>query len=770
MENDIFNPNMNRRQMRRPVSDKAMFDHLAKLYIRYIETYKKLEDVYDQILHPQKRAALFPILKNTLQRVLELKDGLIKRNKFTNAINSKFINLDEHLYDLKINVDKLEIPIPRYVREVNKAKLDERDHNIRKFISNQTEQDLPEEEEIVYRDFEKLTEETAMHCILINERGRQGIKRGRELMKIKDKKYNKGSFEPKLDEKSVKVILKYYRAYVDRKIIHNARLEEMKFLGMEPEDDEELDDLMGKVEKIREKRRDIRDREYKNFKDKTIEIKEKLEKTEKPDIKEKMLFERRMWITDVYENMEGKNLPKYVEEFYQRNNDNEPLTKEERDQRKKEAAQKKKDKKKAKKKKKKKTEKEEFLSSRTPEGPMDSKYLGLIKQGVEGFSNNWAGKDETDNFEQKLDRALIVNKVMPEIELTVEDEVDAIIKVELKNLYTKLGVKKVKLKKKDKKKIKEIRNQRRGIETKKKGKKGKKKKKAPGEKAVGKRAPIDLMGDLAIYGVLKRLKPAKLIDFKGDYDLMRTITESQAPSQPDPSLAQVRNLCSEVVGIPLGAGFFDSNVNRTYLFYGPQGTGKTLMVKALATECRAMLLDISPYVVADVFTEKKKILELMYKVFKVAIEYQPAIILIDEVEHYFPSKKAKKKGKKGYQLAGRCSKFKKQLLKQIKKHLKPEDRVAVIACTNKPYYCNMKEMKKNFSEKIYFPYPSYSARQMLFKHLLKKHDIPVSETFPISQFAFMTEGYTAGSVIFLFFIFKFCFILKINLFFSLKKL
>jgi SpoVK/Ycf46/Vps4 family AAA+-type ATPase len=85
-------------------------------------------------------------------------------------------------------------------------------------------------------------------------------------------------------------------------------------------------------------------------------------------------------------------------------------------------------------------------------------------------------------------------------------------------------------------------------------------------------------------------------------------------------------------------------------------------------------------------------------------------------------------------------------MNQVKKHLTPEDRVALICCTNRPNLLNVGECKKFFNEKFYFPYPDYSARQYLFKTLVKEHDIELSEFFPLGQFAFMTKGYTAGSV------------------------
>lgn len=90
-----------------------------------------------------------------------------------------------------------------------------------------------------------------------------------------------------------------------------------------------------------------------------------------------MLYERRTWITEFYEDHEGKELPANVEDFYERHNVGIPLTPEEEEMKKKEAAEAKKAKAKAKKNKgkKKKTEKEEFLSTHEPKGPTNSAYV-----------------------------------------------------------------------------------------------------------------------------------------------------------------------------------------------------------------------------------------------------------------------------------------------------------------------------------------------------------------------------------------------------------
>lgn len=39
------------------------------------------------------------------------------------------------------------------------------------------------------------------------------------------------------------------------------------------------------------------------------------------------------------------------------------------------------------------------------------------------------------------------------------------------------------------------------------------------------------------------------------------------------------------------------------------------------------------------------------------------------------------------------------------------DRISVIACTNKPYDATLKDCKKLFDKKIYFPFPNYPTRK-----------------------------------------------------------
>lgn len=338
------------------------------------------------------------------------------------------------------------------------------------------------------------------------------------------------------------------------------------------------------------------------------------------------------------------------------------------------------------------------------------------------------------------------------------------IEAELKNLYLRLNIAKPK----------PIKGKGKG-----KGKERKPKpKKIPLENLIKGRAPEDLVGDLSKCGVLKKLQPAKITDFLGDHNLLRTLQESKATGQVDPSLAQLREVCTNFIALPMADGFTcgceEANqppkptppgvtlpedfkpkefkcekANRTFMFYGPQGTGKSLMLRAIATETNSMVLDISAYNVADRFKDNKKgFQQMLVTTFKVAREFQPAIIFMDEIEQYFPGKvkKAKKKGGPPAPVIGRCSKFKKDLMTQITKHLEHTDRVTFIGMTNRPNLCNLKEVTKFFYKKFYFPYPDAAARQIIFKQLVEKQGVLLTDSFKLSMFAHVTEGVTPGSM------------------------
>lgn len=60
--------------------DRVVFvQQVATLYVRYIQIFRKLETVYDQMIQPQKRRAVRGILDGVIGRVLELKNEMVEK-------------------------------------------------------------------------------------------------------------------------------------------------------------------------------------------------------------------------------------------------------------------------------------------------------------------------------------------------------------------------------------------------------------------------------------------------------------------------------------------------------------------------------------------------------------------------------------------------------------------------------------------------------------------------------------------------------------------
>ena len=130
----------------------------------------------------------------------------------------------------------------------------------------------------------------------------------------------------------------------------------------------------------------------------------------------------------------------------------------------------------------------------------------------------------------------------------------------------------------------------------------------------------------------------------------------------------------------------------------------------------------------------------------VAKEYQPSIIYIDEAEKVWPAKKKGKKGKKAKKDPNAPQRIKKTLAKWKGKFIEDSFRVTIIGCTSEPDSCSKKEFKKFFDKSIYFPFPDYSTRRLMWKSFIEDLGGVLRPDFPLSTLAHISHGYSAGSI------------------------
>jgi len=224
---------------------------------------------------------------------------------------------------------------------------------------------------------------------------------------------------------------------------------------------------------------------------------------------------------------------------------------------------------------------------------------------------------------------------------------------------------------------------------------------------------------------------------------------------PPPSAQMIRQLIVEHCILPLAATDIrqkapENLTARSLLLYGPKGSGKSMLARAIATEAGATFFDLSPAVIEGKFTGGKLHSALLvYKTFLCAQDMAPSVIYIDQVEQVFQKTKKKKGGDPN--VPSRIMQDLINAIKQVKRGLDSteQDRILFIGCTSRPFdeNCNIDKMLPAFEEKIWVSWPDYGSRVTLWEKFMEAHGVLVDRMMvDISTLAQVSEQYSAGSI------------------------
>lgn len=75
-----------------------------------------------------------------------------------------------------------------------------------------------------------------------------------------------------------------------------------------------------------------------------------------------------------------------------------------------------------------------------------------------------------------------------------------------------------------------------------------------------------------------------------------------------------------------------------------------------------------------------------------------------------------------------------------------ETRITIIGCTSEVEEGSKKDFKKFFDKAIYFPFPDYSTRRLMWKNFIEMMKGKLKQDFPLSTLAHISAGYSAGSI------------------------
>jgi transitional endoplasmic reticulum ATPase len=181
---------------------------------------------------------------------------------------------------------------------------------------------------------------------------------------------------------------------------------------------------------------------------------------------------------------------------------------------------------------------------------------------------------------------------------------------------------------------------------------------------------------------------------------------------------------------------FKRDPSRGVLFYGPPGCGKTLLAKAVATECAANFLSVKgPELLSMWFGESESNVR---NIFQKARQASPCILFFDELDSIVRARGSSPGD------AGAADRVINQLLTELD-GLEARKTIFTIGATNRPDIIDPAITRPGrLDQLIYIPLPDEPARVGIFKANMRK--VSVAPDVNFAALAHVTEGFSGADI------------------------
>ncbi len=179
---------------------------------------------------------------------------------------------------------------------------------------------------------------------------------------------------------------------------------------------------------------------------------------------------------------------------------------------------------------------------------------------------------------------------------------------------------------------------------------------------------------------------------------------------------------------------YGKRIGGGVLMYGPPGCGKTLLARAIATECELPLLYIG---ISDILSPWVGVSErLLHEAFESARDQAPCVVFIDELDAL---------GVKRTEAMHYSRVLVSQLLEELDGFVSRNERLLVLGATNSPWHVDPALLRpRRFDRVLFVPPPDLQARVEILK--IHTRNRPLEPRFDFVKVASALRHFTGADI------------------------